>query len=65
MTVLANINRRKGAKPYTVQQFMPQWDPGAPPERRPEMTGEEMLRAVKSINKRMGGKGGARSGDTR
>lgn len=64
MAVLANVNRRKGAKPYTADQFIPRWDREAPPERKPEMSGDEMLRAVKSINKRLGGKGAARSGDT-
>lgn len=65
MAVLANVNRRKGAKPYTAEQFIPRWDPEAPRQRRPEMSGQEMLQAVKSINKRMGGKGGDQRGDTR
>lgn len=54
-SVIANANRTKSTKPYRADQFIPKWDAGAHPERRPEMTGEDMLRAVKRINKRLGG----------
>jgi hypothetical protein len=63
MAVIANVNRGKGVRPYKQEQFMPRWDPEAPPERKPEMSGQEMLRAVKSINNRMGGRGARQSGD--
>lgn len=54
-SVIANSNRTKASKPYKAEQFIPKWDPNAYPERRPEMSGEDMLRAVKRINKTMGG----------
>lgn len=57
MSVLANVNRGKRQRPYTAQQFMPKWDPEAPPERKPEMSGEEMLEAVKGYQRTMGGRG--------
>jgi len=53
--VIANSNRSKRAKPYRAEQFIPRWDSDARPERRPEMTGQEMLKAVKKINKAIGG----------
>lgn len=55
MATIANVNRGKRQKPYTAEQFRPKWDPSAPPERRREMTGEDMLREVKRINKGLGG----------
>lgn len=54
-SVIANANRSKRAKPYTPQQFIPKWDSKAPAEQRPEMSGEEMLRAAKRITRTMGG----------
>lgn len=57
MALLANVNRAKRIRPYTAQQFMPKWDPEAPPERRPEMSGEEMLQAVKGYQRTMSGDG--------
>jgi hypothetical protein len=54
-SIIANSNRAKRAKPYTAEQFIPKWDAGARPERKPEMNGEEMLRAVKRYNRTMGG----------
>lgn len=53
--VIANANRSKNAKPYRAEQFIPKWDADARPEVRPEMSGEDMLRAVKRINKQLGG----------
>jgi len=55
MSVIANSNRGKKQKPYKPDQFMPKWDPEAPPERRPAMDGQEMLRAVKQAHKALGG----------
>jgi hypothetical protein len=49
MSVLANVNRSRRQRPYTAEQFMPQWDAEAPKQRRPEMSGEEMLRAAKRM----------------
>lgn len=60
MCTIANVNRGKGQKPYQVDQFMPRWDPEAPPERRPEMSGEEMLQAVKGLQRTMTRKRGKR-----
>jgi hypothetical protein len=56
MATIANVNRGKKQRPYEVKQFRPKWDPGAPPERKPEMSGHDMLAAVKGYNRRMGGK---------
>jgi hypothetical protein len=63
--VIANVNRPKSRKPYRVEEFIPKWDPEAPPERKPEQSPEEMLRAVKSMHRRMtrGGKERQRRGD--
>lgn len=54
-SVIANVNRAKRTKPYRAEQFIPKWDADARPERRPEMSGEDMLRAVRRYNRRMGG----------
>ncbi len=62
MSTIANVNRGKGQKPYRSEQFMPTWDAGAPPVRRPEMSGEEILQAVKGIQRSLSRKGG-RGGD--
>lgn len=51
---IANVNRSKKQKAYEPRQFMPGWG-RAEPERRGPMTGEEMLEAVKKLNRRMGG----------
>lgn len=61
-SVIANVNRSKRSKPFKADQFIPQWDDKAPPERRQEMSGEEMLRAVKRYNRTMGGTRGGDSG---
>jgi hypothetical protein len=55
MSVIANSNRGKRQKPFKPEQFMPKWDPTAPPERPREMDGHEMLRAVKRAHKALGG----------
>jgi hypothetical protein len=54
-TVIANANRAKRTRPYKADQFMPKWDAKAPAERKQEMSGEDMLRAVKRLNRTMGG----------
>lgn len=54
-SVIANSNRGKSSRPFTPAQFVPKWDPKALPERQPEMTGEDMLRAVKRAHKALGG----------
>jgi hypothetical protein len=54
-SVIANANRTKRSKPFEPKQFMPKWDPNALPERRPAMTGEEILRAAKRAHKALGG----------
>jgi len=52
---IANVNRGKNTRAYEPKQFMPQWgrarDPQAP------MSGDDMLRKVKQINKQLGGGG--------
>jgi len=53
--VIANVNRTKRQKPYQAEQFIPKWDRDAPPERPAEMSGEDMLRAVKRAHKALGG----------
>lgn len=55
MSTIANVNRSKKTKPFKPEQFMPRWDPKARPTPRPEMSGEDMLRAVKGYHRRMGG----------
>lgn len=54
-SVVANTNRAKRSKPYKAEQFIPKWDAKARPEQRPEMTPDEMLRAVKRAHKTLGG----------
>lgn len=63
MSVIANANRSKSQRPYSAEQFMPKWDPEALPDRRPEMDGEQMLRAVKRMHRGMAGRRGAEGGD--
>lgn len=50
---IANVNRGKGQRPYTGEQFTPKWGVMKPTG---PMTGEDMLRAVKKANKAMGGR---------
>jgi hypothetical protein len=54
-SVVANVNRAKRQKPYSAEQFIPKWDRKARPERKPEMDGHDMLRAVKRAHKALGG----------
>jgi hypothetical protein len=54
-SVVANVNRGRSQRPYSAEQFMPKWDKDARPDRRPEMSAEDMLRAVKRAHKAMGG----------
>ena len=63
MSVIANVNRGKSQRPYRAEQFLPRWDPEAPAEHRPEMDGEQILRAVKRAQRRMTGEAVARDGD--
>ena len=57
---IANVNRSKGHRPYESKQFLPKWGHEAP--KQGPMSGEDMLRAVKRLNKQMGGK--VESGDS-
>jgi hypothetical protein len=57
LSLTANVNRPKRQRPYRPEQFMPKWDPEAPPERRPEMSGEDILRAVKGMQRSMSRRG--------
>lgn len=52
--LIANVNRGKGQKAHEPSAFLPKWGV-AKPDPGP-MTGEEMLAAVKKMNKRMGGR---------
>lgn len=54
-SVIANVNRTKQQRPFRAEQFIPKWDRDAPPERAPEMSGDEVLRAVRRAHKAMGG----------
>jgi hypothetical protein len=60
MAVIANGNRGRGQRAYTASDFMPKWETKAGAQ---EMDGDAMLRAIKGINKAMGG--GTGSGDAR
>jgi len=51
---LANLNRSKKQRPYEAKTFLPKWGHEAP--KQGPMSGEDMLRAVKRLNKQMGGK---------
>lgn len=53
-SVIANVNRSKRQRPYQAEQFMPKWERRAPVPQG-EMSGDDMLRAVKRIHKAMGG----------
>lgn len=53
-SVIANVNRSKKQRPYQAEQFMPKWE-RRQTVRTGEMSGEDMLRAVKRIHKAMGG----------
>jgi hypothetical protein len=49
---IANVNRGKSQRPYKHDEFMPKWGRAKPAG---PMSPEDMLRAVKRINKTMGG----------
>jgi len=60
---LANVNRGKRQKAFKPVDFAPPWAdrkrwPWSDREDRGPMTGEEILRTVKGITRRMGGKDG-------
>jgi hypothetical protein len=48
----ANVNRGKKTQAFKAEQFVPKW--GRAKQAGP-MTGEDMLRTVKRINRGMGG----------
>jgi hypothetical protein len=49
---IANVNRGKRQRPYKAEQFRPQWGVAQP---NGPLSGDDMLAAVKRINKGMGG----------
>lgn len=54
-SVIANVNRGKGQRPYKAEQFKPKWERRAAVQQTGEMDPEQMLRTVKRIHKAMGG----------
>jgi hypothetical protein len=58
--LIANVNRDRKTRPYQADTFVPKW--GRASTRKGPATGEEMLAAVKKINKAMGG---GTNGDSR
>jgi len=58
---IANVNRSKRERPYKAEQFAPKWERRQPVDGNGEMSGEDMLRAVKRIHKAMGGSSGVDS----
>jgi hypothetical protein len=50
---IANVNRSRKQKAYEPSGFMPKWGVARPAPG--PMSGEEMLEAVKRINRKMGG----------
>jgi hypothetical protein len=48
--VIANAMSDKGG--YTIDDFLPQWDPDAP---KPEQSPQDMVRAVREANRALGG----------
>ena len=52
---VANVNRSKKQRPFKAEQFVPKWERRRPVDGNGEMSGEDMLRAVKRIHKAMGG----------
>jgi hypothetical protein len=53
-SVIANVNRGKGQRPYQAEQFMPKWERRRTVKNE-AMSSEDMLRAVKRAHKAMGG----------
>lgn len=49
-TILANVYRKKGARAFNEQDFMPKY-----PKQKKKQTAEEMLETVKLLNKAFGG----------
>lgn len=64
MALTANVNRGSKQTAFKAEQFMPQWDPDAPPERKPEMSPDDMLKAVKTMHRSMT-RGAGKRGDSR
>jgi hypothetical protein len=60
-SVIANVNRSKGQRPFKADQFKPKWERRKPVQQGEAMDGESMLRAVKRIHKAMGGRSGVDS----
>lgn len=56
-SVIANGNRGKNQRPFPAEQFIPKWDPDAPKQVKPQQSGEDMLKAAKTITKQSGGGG--------
>jgi hypothetical protein len=54
--LIANVNRGKNQKAHEPSAFLPKWGVAKAPAG--PMSGEEMLTAVKRLNKRMGGREG-------
>lgn len=52
---IANVNRDKRQRPFKAEQFVPKWERRRQVDGNGEMSPEDMLRAVKRINKAMGG----------
>lgn len=54
VTTLANINRGKGQKAYTIDQFMPKWEEAAEPKRKQTWQEQkrifELLALAHSVN---------------
>lgn len=53
-SVIANVNRSRGQRPYKAEQFKPKWE-RREVQQTGEMSGQDMLHAVKRIHKAMGG----------
>lgn len=49
-STIANVNRKKGTKPFKPQDFMPQFD-----DYEEEQSPEEMLKTVEMLNAAFGG----------
>jgi hypothetical protein len=50
-STIANVNRKKGAKPFGPQDFMPQFDEREKEEQSPE----DILKAAEMLNAAFGG----------
>lgn len=66
-SVTANVNRQKSQRPYKIEQFLPPWaveDIERARRALPAMSGQDMLRAVKSAHRAItGGRKGRAGGD--